>query len=119
MIQEYDGRQPRTEPETAVSALGTDEPCAGSSGDYRSFLLECYHRNKQTNPGHSYRFLAAKLGMDVAHLHRILNGEKHLPSKYLPRIVERFGIEGETAERLAEQVGRVRRRSTATAATRR
>lgn len=89
VIQERDDRQPGT---------------AGYPGDYRSFLLECYHRNKRTNPRHSYRFLAAKLGMDVAHLHRILNGEKHLPSKYLPRIVERFGIGDEVAERLAEQV---------------
>lgn len=72
-------------------------PCIEEVQDYREFLLELFLRNKRMNRRHSYRFFAAMLGMDGGHVHRILNGKKHLPLKSVPRVVERLKLDPDVA----------------------
>lgn len=73
--------------------------------DYRQVLLEGFLRNKRRNHRYSYRLLASKLGMDVGHVYRILNGKKHLPLKHVPKVVEHLRLEEEVALRLLDLVG--------------
>lgn len=79
-------------------------PSIAEGQDYREFLLALFLWNKQLNSRHSYRFLAARLAMDVGHVHRILNGKKHLPLKSVPKVVERLKLDPEAARMLTRQV---------------
>lgn len=90
-------------------------PCIEEVQDYREFLLELFLWNKRMNRRHSYRFFAAKLGMDAAHVHRILNGKKHLPLKSVPRVVERLKLDPEAAQMLIGKVEVAQGRSPARA----
>jgi len=89
-----------------VGRADVDSPRPRIEGmqDYREFLLELFLWNKRMNSRYSYRFLAARLGMDSAHVHRILNGKKHLPLKAVPKVVERLKIDPEAARMLTGQV---------------
>lgn len=79
-------------------------PSIAEGQDYREFLLALFLWNKQLNSRHSYRFLASRLAMDVGHVHRILNGKKHLPLKSIPKVVERLKLDPEAAQMLTRQV---------------
>jgi len=78
--------------------------------DYRDYLLEHYQWRKRLNPWYSYRILASRLGMDVSHVYRILNGRIHLATDAVPRVVKHLGLEGEAANGFASSVMEARRR---------
>jgi plasmid maintenance system antidote protein VapI len=72
--------------------------------DYRTWLRALYLWRKQVNPKYSYRLLAAKLGMDVSFVHRILNGRSHLSRGLAPRIAALLGLDGDLAKRFVGMV---------------
>jgi uncharacterized protein (TIGR02147 family) len=73
------------------------EPRIHEFQDYRDYLLEYYRWRKQVNWRFSYRFFAARLGMDVSQVHRILHRRIHMPLKSVPKFVRVLGIERERA----------------------
>jgi uncharacterized protein (TIGR02147 family) len=81
--------------------------------DYRSFLFESFQRRKRDNPRYSYRLLAGKLALDVAHVHRILNGRNHLSSEAAHRMASVLALDEKAARHLIDLVGSTRHRSAA------
>lgn len=78
--------------------------------DYRAYLLEFYRLRKTQWPGYSYRILAARLDMDVSHVHRILNGRIHLPVACVPRVADALGLDAKASRLLLGMVLEGRRK---------
>lgn len=81
--------------------------------DYRDFLADYFRWRKSENRRFSYRVLATRLDLDVAHVHRILNKRRHLSVRAVPRVGEVLGLDGHSIERLELLVRYARCRSEA------
>ncbi len=66
--------------------------------DYRVFLKDDFFERKERNSRFSYRSAANRIGINCGTLVRILNGQRNLTSKTLPRFIEYLGLKNREAE---------------------
>ena len=66
--------------------------------DYRKYLLEIVAEKKITNPGFSYRMFSVQLGISAATFVRIINGNRNLSKKLLPKFVANLKLRDRASE---------------------
>lgn len=72
--------------------------------DYRAWLKERAEEIKGHKPFFSYRFLAARLGINAGLVARIFNGQAHASLKHLDGLCQAYGLVGTEAEYFGELV---------------
>lgn len=72
--------------------------------DYRAWLKQRAEELKKEKPYFSYRFLAAKLGINAGMVARVLNAQIHLPLEHVAKTSRLFGLEGVPAQYFEELV---------------
>jgi uncharacterized protein (TIGR02147 family) len=66
--------------------------------DYHPLLADIYEERKKANVHFSHRFIAGKLGITAGYVTKILQGQRDLSHRLVPRIVEFFGFKKKEAE---------------------
>lgn len=61
--------------------------------DFREFLRDCYQAKKEENRAFSYRYIAAKVGLDSGAISRILSGERNLHPEMARSLAAVFGLD--------------------------
>jgi uncharacterized protein (TIGR02147 family) len=61
--------------------------------DFRAYLREAYRLRKQTMRIFSYRYIAAKIGVDAGTFARILKGDRKLDPEVAIRLAKVFGLD--------------------------
>ena len=61
--------------------------------DYRAWMKARYEERKKAQPHFSYRYMAAKIGMDAGQLVKVLQGKLHLSPQRLPAVANLFGLD--------------------------
>jgi uncharacterized protein (TIGR02147 family) len=81
--------------------------------DYRAWLKERAEEIKGDKPFFSYRFLAARLGINAGLVARIFNAQAHVSLKHLEELARAYGLEGTEKEYFGELVRFGRAKSSA------
>jgi uncharacterized protein (TIGR02147 family) len=79
--------------------------------DYRQFLRDHYEWKKQRKPYYSYRFIAARVGVNPGFLFRLMSSKVHLGLKKIAAFADLMELNDREREYFAElvQLGRVKR----------
>jgi uncharacterized protein (TIGR02147 family) len=79
--------------------------------DYRVYLRDWMRFKQEQQPEWTWRVVSEKLGMETAAFFRICQGERHLPLKFLPIVIQILGFESQEAEefQLLVEYGRAKR----------
>jgi uncharacterized protein (TIGR02147 family) len=79
--------------------------------DYRVYLRDWMRFKQEKQPEWTWRVVSEKLGMETAAFFRICQGERHLPLKFLPIVVQLLGLIDQEAEefKLLVEYGRAKR----------
>jgi uncharacterized protein (TIGR02147 family) len=65
--------------------------------DYRAFLRDFFEERREENAFFSLRYSQQKTGLDAGNLVKILQGERHLPKRYIDPFIELCGLKGRRA----------------------
>jgi uncharacterized protein (TIGR02147 family) len=79
--------------------------------DYRLFLRDFYDHAKQSKPYYSYRFIAARVGINPGFIFRLLNAKVHLGMKKVGLFADMLELDGRERDYFIELVrlGRAKR----------
>ncbi len=67
-------------------------PCVFDYTDYRAFLSDFYRDHKKRASHFSIRYMASKVGVDPAHVARILYGKRHVSAENIVRFMDLCGL---------------------------